>query len=462
MSNILKKVAFWFTDDLRLHDNFALNWACHHYTSIAFIYVINPHDLNPNNYQHKAVGTHRLRFIYQSLCNLEQQLNALGHQLIILEGQPANEICRFVAEQHLDAVVCSKPIGWYEQRTWQVIEANLPKVHCFTTWNHTLFKPEQLALTPPLLNSFSTFRKHIEQNNLTVQPVSYLPDRLPQPIQKLPSQGLTSLTLETLAKKYLVPNSPQTPFPKKPFPKTSFQGGEQAAMTHLSNYFSSSAPSSYKVTRNQLDGFNSSTKFSPFLALGNLSPRYIWQQLKAYEAQQGANDSTYWIGFELLWREYFQWSALQQQVRLFSFQGQAKHKPKTSYYSTRFKKWCNGETPYPLVNACMKELNATGFMSNRGRQIVASCLVNELSVDWRYGAAYFQQQLIDYDVASNWGNWQYIAGVGKDPRGGRHFNLDKQTQEYDPQRRYIQHWQCDTKPQALDTVDYVDWPIMPE
>ena len=110
----------------------------------------------------------------------------------------------------------------------------------------------------------------------------------------------------------------------------------------------------------------------------------------------------------------------------------------------------------------MKELNATGFMSNRGRQIVASCLVNELAVDWRYGAAYFQQQLLDYDVASNWGNWQYVAGVGKDPRGGRHFNLDKQTQEYDPERRYIKHWQCDTKPQPLDVVDYVDWPIMPE
>ena len=94
MSNTLKKVLFWFTDDLRLQDNLALNRACHHYTAIAFIYVINPQDLGPNNYQHKAIGSHGLRFIYQSLCNLAQQLNALGHSLIILEGQPASEVCQ--------------------------------------------------------------------------------------------------------------------------------------------------------------------------------------------------------------------------------------------------------------------------------------------------------------------------------------------------------------------------------
>lgn len=449
MSNMPKKVAFWFTDDLRLQDNLAFNWACNHYASIAFIYVINPHDVGPHNYQHKAIGAHRMRFIYQSLFDLEQQLKSLGHRLIILEGQHVNTVCRFVAEQQIDTVVRSKPVGWYEQKTWQMIEENLPQVRCFSTWNHTLFKPEQLELTQQRLNSFSSFRKHVEYFKFAVQPVGDALSTLPQPIQVPYSQGLS---LQDFAQKYAKPITTDNPF----------KGGEHHAMAHVHDYFSSAAPSSYKLTRNQLDGWDSSTKFSPFLALGNLSPRYLWQQLKEYEAQQGANDSTYWIGFELLWREYFQWAALQQQAQLFSFQGQAEHKPKTSYYSGRFKKWCNGETPYPLVNACMKELNATGFMSNRGRQIVASCLVNELAVDWRYGAAYFQQQLLDYDVASNWGNWQYLAGVGKDPRGGRHFNLDKQTQEYDPERRYIKHWQCDTKPQPLDVVDYVDWPIMPE
>ena len=107
----------------------------------------------------------------------------------------------------------------------------------------------------------------------------------------------------------------------------------------------------------------------------------------------------------------------------------------------------------------MHQLNATGYMSNRGRQIVASCLVNELALDWRYGAAYFQQQLLDYDVASNWGNWQYIAGVGADPRGGRFFNIHKQTQLYDAKGVFIQKWNGQGTLGQLGSVDAADWPI---
>ena len=88
----------------------------------------------------------------------------------------------------------------------------------------------------------------------------------------------------------------------------------------------------------------------------------------------------------------------------------------------------------------MKQLSATDYLSNRGRQIAASCLINELEGDWRYGAAWFENQLIDYDVAANWGNWQYLAGVGADPRGGRHFNLAKQTEIYDADGRYRSRW----------------------
>ena len=107
----------------------------------------------------------------------------------------------------------------------------------------------------------------------------------------------------------------------------------------------------------------------------------------------------------------------------------------------------------------MHQLNHTGYMSNRGRQLVASCLVHELGLDWRYGAAYFETQLIDYDVCSNWGNWQYLAGVGADPRGSRQFNLEKQTQMYDPNHEFIERWQGRDSRAQQDVVDMVDWPI---
>ena len=190
-----------------------------------------------------------------------------------------------------------------------------------------------------------------------------------------------------------------------------------------------------------------------------MSPRQVYWVLKKHERLQGENESTYWIFFELLWREYFHWLALKIGKDLYAFTGGHAHKPLTSFHGERFIKWQLGLTPYPLVNAIMHQLNSTGYISNRARQITASCLVNELSLDWRYGAAYFQQQLIDYDAVVNWGNWQYIAGVGADPRGGRHFNLEKQQHLFDPNGDYIARWQGEQQAAPIDSVDIADWPI---
>jgi deoxyribodipyrimidine photo-lyase len=186
-------------------------------------------------------------------------------------------------------------------------------------------------------------------------------------------------------------------------------------------------------------------------------------ELTSYEQNIERNDSTYWIYFELLWREYYQWYAEKHGAKLFAFAGIKKSRPTTSFYAERFKKWCTGTTPYPIVNACIKQLNQTGYMSNRGRQLVASCFVHELGLDWRYGAGYMEEQLVDYDVASNWGNWQYLAGVGADPRGHRRFDLQKQTDIYDPSGEFIQRWQGDADLAGhlipLDSADAADWPI---
>jgi deoxyribodipyrimidine photo-lyase len=111
-----------------------------------------------------------------------------------------------------------------------------------------------------------------------------------------------------------------------------------------------------------------------------------------------------------------------------------------NFEPNKFQQWQQGETGFPIVDACMRQLSKTGFISNRGRQLVASCFVHELGLDWRYGAKYFEYQLIDFDVASNWGNWQYLGGVGADPRGHRQFNLLKQTEIYDPDHEFINQW----------------------
>jgi deoxyribodipyrimidine photo-lyase len=113
---------------------------------------------------------------------------------------------------------------------------------------------------------------------------------------------------------------------------------------------------------------------------------------------------------------------------------------KVNYDSQKLQDWIEGTTGIDFVDANMIELKLTGFMSNRGRQNVASYLCNDLKLDWRLGATYFEQQLIDYDVCSNWGNWAYLAAVGNDPRDNRYFNIEKQSQTYDKNKEYRNLW----------------------
>ncbi len=188
-------------------------------------------------------------------------------------------------------------------------------------------------------------------------------------------------------------------------------------------------------------GENYSSKFSAWLSLGCLSPREIYYELKKYEAQNTANDSTNWLEFELLWRDYFRFMMKKHRHQFFLENGiKEKETTLNKHNAELFEKWKNGNTGNDFIDANMVELKLTGFMSNRGRQNVASYLCNNLKLDWRYGAAYFEQQLIDYDVCSNWGNWAYLAGVGNDPRGNREFNIEKQANDYDKLKTYRNLW----------------------
>lgn len=175
--------------------------------------------------------------------------------------------------------------------------------------------------------------------------------------------------------------------------------------------------------------------------MGCLSPREVYHEVKKYEVAHGANKSTYWMIFELLWRDYFRFMMKKHRNRLFLSGGikdtAAKWaKPKLDV----LQRWINGETGQDFIDANMRELQLTGFMSNRGRQNVASYLCHDLHIHWRYGAAYFEELLIDYDASSNWGNWAYIAGVGNDPRDARRFNPQKQASDYDAKKIYRDLW----------------------
>ncbi len=449
----------WFTNDLRVDDNLSLVRAASSKRPLLCLFNFDPAWLKPNRLNSISLGAARHKFLIESLINLDRQLNQLGQHLTVVSEQPDELMQRLDREFAIENIYYSIQPGINEQRLWDQLQANYPGIHFVGSHTSTLFTPDNLPFAiENLPDSFSKFRKATEAQMIH-NPLP-VPDHLPE-IVTSQTPWLKQLPLPKSAQADSgIPQTDTENNDQKQLP--NFRGGQSAANAHIDNYFASKAALTYKETRNQLEGKNSSTGFSPWLANGCLSARTIVAKLRQFELTHGANDSTSWIFFELLWREYFQWYAHAHGVRLFQFKGITGKPARKCFYAERYQRWCHGNTPYPLVNALMKQLNLTGYLSNRGRQIAASAFINEMQLDWRYGAAYFEQQLIDYDVASNWGNWQYIAGVGADPRGGRHFNLEKQQQQFDPNQVFINRWDGDTQDKTLDSVDAADWPIFPQ
>jgi deoxyribodipyrimidine photo-lyase len=215
---------------------------------------------------------------------------------------------------------------------------------------------------------------------------------------------------------------------------------ENKGLARLRHYlWGSDAVRTYKQTRNGMVRYDDSSKLSPWLNTGVLSARTVYQELKKYEAEVCKNDSTYWLFFELLWRDYFKFFSLKFGPRIFLAEGLRPGTSPNRKDSEVFQAWCEGRTADEFVNANMNELNETGWMSNRGRQNVASYLIHDLGVNWTWGAGYFERMLIDYDPDLNWGNWLYLSGRGSDPRA-RRFDTTAQAKMYDPDFSYRKLW----------------------
>ena len=219
-----------------------------------------------------------------------------------------------------------------------------------------------------------------------------------------------------------------------------FKGGAKSGRERIEYYFwKTEKLSFYKQTRNGMLGKDYSSKLSAWLANGSISAREIFWEVKAYEKKVKKNQSTYWLIFELIWRDYFKYISLKHGDKIFQLGGILSKKYRWNSDPKKLKSWIEGHTKEPFVNANMIELYKTGWMSNRGRQNVASFFAKNLFMDWRIGAAYFESQLIDYDVHSNYGNWMYISGVGNDPRD-RKFDIRRQAQIYDSNNKFQNLW----------------------
>jgi deoxyribodipyrimidine photo-lyase len=419
---------YWFRNDLRLRDNLALMAACKNTSHLLPVYVHPPGAHHKTPWGFNRVAAHRQQFLSDALADLAAQFSRRNSRLVQLRGLP-HEVLPALAKNISAVKVVCETIAAPEE-TVEVAALREAGLNVETVWQSSLLHPAELPFAVDALpDMFTTFRKLVEQHG--VLPFAPLP--APEKIPPLPAG------LQVADDQPAVPKIQTDSRSSFPYFSHGFSGGETAALAHLAQYFSRKLAHTYKATRNQLSGTEYSSKFSPWLASGALSARTAYAALKHFEAQHGANEDTYWLWFELLWRDYFRLLQLKYGRQLFRARGLSNATVPT-HDQLAFERWCEGETGQTLIDAGMRELKITGYLSNRLRQNVASYLVHDLGGDWRAGAAWFEAQLLDYDVYSNQGNWLYIAGRGTDPRGGRRFNPEKQALDYDPNNAYRLLW----------------------
>ena len=428
---MIKTAIVWFKTDLRIEDNETLVKAIAISENVIPVYCFDESHFETTSYGFKKTGSFRAQFLLESLQDLDARLRTLGSGLLILKGKPEIEIPKIVNQFKAQKVFAKREVAFEEKQTEKKVQDELFKVRCELEKisTSTLYHAEDLPFSiKDIPDVFSNFRKKTEKDSEIRAPFES-PTKINSPkisalqLPTLEDLGLAKTTIDSRA-------------------VIQFKGGETEAIQRLHHYFyDTQCLSSYKETRNGMVGADYSSKFSAWLAMGCISARFIYEEVKKYEKQFSSNDSTYWLVFELLWRDFFRFMFKKHQTKFFMYEGLKSEKVNSKSLNEKLlSQWMNGATPSDFINANMLELQQTGFMSNRGRQNVASYFCNELNMDWRFGAAYFEEQLIDYDVCSNWGNWAYLAGVGNDPRGHRYFNIDKQAADYDKNNSFRKLW----------------------
>jgi deoxyribodipyrimidine photo-lyase len=426
-----RPILVWFKNDLRFADHEPWWRACQTGLPIVALVVVDSRQFTSTSWGFPRVGHFRARYWLQSIEKLAARIESKGGQLIIRLGLPELLIPELASQLRIQSIYTSQEVAPEEVSILaQVTQAvGTLGVEVRTFWTQTLIHFEDIPWPIQRLpDVFTQFRKEVERES-EVRPL------IPEPKD-------THFLAHSCASDQL-PTIPKNPGNREFELKSviTYEGGEIEANNRLHNYvWTGDFLKAYKETRNGLLGVNYSTKLSPALAVGALSPKTIYYEIKRYERERIANESTYWLFFELLWRDYFQFAMKKFGTQVFRSSGIGTRRPRWQRDFTLFEKWRQGETGVPFVDANMRELLHTGFLSNRGRQIVASYLTKDLKIDWRWGAAWFESQLIDYDVCSNWLNWAYVAGVGNDPRTDRYFNIERQAERYDSNGTYVKYW----------------------
>ena len=405
--SITVKSIFWHRRDLRFEDNKGLFFALSDCREVLPIFIFDKNIL-----EHLNKNDQRIIFIHQSIQKLQKEYRKLNCQLGVFYGNPEEIIPKLVESYSIDAVYTNRDYEPYAQSRDRRIKALLDsKGILFKGYkDHVIFEKNEIIKDDGKPYTVFTPYSKKWKNNLNV------------------STDLKSFNTRSLAHKLFKENSIGN---IDNFPLKSMGFENKQFHKFPSSDLDENLILNYAAKRNN-PSLNGTSKLSVHLRFGTISIRQL--ALKTMKKSESYLN-------ELIWRDFYQ-------MIIFHFPHSAKNSFKAKYDfiawendENNFKLWCEGKTGYPLVDAGMRELNSTGFMHNRVRMVVASFLTKHLLIDWRWGEAYFAEKLLDYELASNVGGWQWASGSGCDAAPYfRVFNPKTQQEKFDKECEYIRKW----------------------
>ncbi len=422
-------ILFWHRRDLRIQDNLGLIKACQSSSKVIGLFC-----LDPNLLKRDDVAPVRVSYMIGCLEFLQEEYKKLGSQLLILQGEPQEIIPKLARELKAKAVYFNLDIEPFAKKRDRSVSEALQSIgiRTETTWDQLLHTPDQiLTQSQEPYKVYTPFWRNW----------SLKPKVKPQPLFSKSLIGLTETEQELVRNIGVItlPSAQELGFIWDNF--LILKPGEIAAQERLEE-FCDRALYEYDQQRN-FPAIDGTSQLSAALKFGVISIRKVWQKtIEAMEncrSDETRNQIQSWQQ-ELAWREFYQHAlyhfpelelgAYREPFKSFPWQNNEQY----------FQAWCEGKTGYPIVDAAMRQLQEIGWMHNRCRMIVASFLTKDLIINWQWGEKYFMQTLIDGDLASNNGGWQWSASSGMDPKPLRIFNPASQAQKFDPEAEYIRQW----------------------
>jgi deoxyribodipyrimidine photo-lyase len=442
------RILFWHRRDLRIHDNIGLSMARHRSAKVVGVFCFDPAILQADD-----IAAVRVDYLLGSLKALRDRYQAAGSDLLFLQADPIIALPQLAQALDAKAIYWNWDVEPYAQKRDNQMIAALQAVgiEAQTQWDQLLHTPYEIvskAKAEPY-TVYGPFWK-----NWVVQP------------KLAPYPELAGATGLTAAEQAIALKHGSIAIPK--LKDLGFEWdyehilnpGEIPALQRLKE-FTDRTIDAYDTARN-FPAQPGTSSLSPALKFGTIGIRTVWAATQAAMAQ--AKGETAQAGVrtwqqELAWREFYQHvmfhfpqlaeGPYREHFKQFPWNDNAAH----------FQAWCDGKTGYPIVDAAMRQLNATGWMHNRCRMIVASFLTKDLILDWRLGEKYFMQRLVDGDLSANNGGWQWSASSGMDPKPLRIFNPASQAKKFDPDGEYIRRWVPELR--SVRSADLITGEISP-